>query len=127
MSSFNRTDPEWQQAYEVIKSFKLDMNLHKSPELVKQVLIDMGDYPSNETEQKSGDFPMPNSGHLLEDAQEWLSSKGKDAADTFVIYGRSDIHRYIVTTDGVVAFSALHGSGCVEQAIKLGFKITNSI
>ncbi|BAY42081.1 hypothetical protein NIES2111_64770 (plasmid) [Nostoc sp. NIES-2111] len=43
------SDPQYRQAYEAIGSFKLNMNLHKSPELVKQSLIEMGDYPSNES------------------------------------------------------------------------------
>ncbi|HEY9802177.1 MAG TPA: hypothetical protein V6D25_17585 [Leptolyngbyaceae cyanobacterium] len=120
------SDPQWRQAYEAIQLFKLNMNLHKSPELVKQALIKMGDYPCDETESKSGSFPTPNSGYSLEDAAQWVSSCEKDKADTFVIYGRSGIHRYIVTTNGEVFFSGLHGSdSSVEKAVGLGFGIDN--
>ena len=118
------SDPQWQQAYLAIGSFRLNMNLHKTPELVKQSLIQMGDYPCDETELRNGSFPMPNSGHSLEDALEWLSEREKDT-DTFVIYGRSGIHRYIVTKNGEVFFSALHGSGSVKKAVGLGFGIDN--
>ncbi|BAY41231.1 hypothetical protein NIES2111_56270 (plasmid) [Nostoc sp. NIES-2111] len=119
------SDFQYRQAYEAIGSFKLKMNLHKSPELVKQSLIEMGDYPSNERESRCGNFPKPNSGYSLEDAEEWLSSREKDNADTFVIYGRSEFHRYIVNKNGEVFFSGLHGGDCVEKAVLLGFGIDN--
>lgn len=169
------SEPEWQQAYSAIKSFRVDMNLHKTPELVKQALIEMGDYPcenrasleaggagvaegaggenpinefrgfkppaegnsppappaspallsGDETESRNGSFPPSNSGHSLEDAVEWLSSREKDNADTFVIYGRMGVHRYIVTKNGEVFFSGLHGGDSVEKAVSLGFGIDN--
>ncbi|MEJ1937168.1 hypothetical protein WDZ92_43800, partial [Nostoc sp. NIES-2111] len=59
------------------------------------------------------------------DAVEWLSSREKDHADAFVIYGRMGVHRYIVTKNGEVFFSGLHGGDSVEKAVLLGFGIDN--